>query len=440
MRGAVSGKLDEIANELEKKKNELAFQAEQFKNEKKKMLDDFEREKRQWVTSQLKGKLDSIFDYAMTVLAVHTKEVFTDDPWMPDFVKSLIRDFIDAIWPDVKEEAKDVILQGVAPSKGIAHGEPPCCGCFSPISWIRYTLFPYDRNIWRLIRSPIWWLFTLAYIFPKYGVSQVAYGFNFLIIDQRDEFQLQEFIVKFKSLQFISLGVLSALVGSVQYYICTHQDNCSEWAPQESAWTAALFVLQILLVWFAFLLLRCSRKKGGQYYQLQAHKAAKLKKEGRVDMLNDICVGDTIAMEEAHEASAAQKARSRGRLMKFLIYDFIIFLICVGLACWMAFHNYVSSDAEIGANSDIMGDRGGNWKFKSGLFWLKAFYGFMAFPFVLLLIPGISTLLSHARPTGYNPWGNTVPYIGMEEEMPTPWRPYQIDPKTGKRVENILPL
>jgi hypothetical protein len=160
-----------------------------------------------------------------------------------------------------------------------------------------------------------------------------------------------------------------------------------------------------------------------------------------LDELNNIAMGATFGSDDHRLATEEQMDRARWRLMKFLIYDFVIFLICVGLGVFLALKNFLDDDAQLNKGSanqafqNVNSKQGGNWKFKSGLYWLKAFYGLMSFPFVLLLIPGISTLLSHARPTGYNRWGNCVPYLGHEEEEPTHWRPYAIDKRTGKRRE-----
>jgi hypothetical protein len=46
------------------------------------------------------------------------------------------------------------------------------------------------------------------------------------------------------------LGVLSAMVGAVQYYICTTQEpsSCDRFAPQEQFVALALFILQIFAI------------------------------------------------------------------------------------------------------------------------------------------------------------------------------------------------
>ena len=175
----------------------LAQQASEFAEEKSRMIKQFEQEKKLLLANKIKAGLDGVFDYAMDEFAYHIKDLF-EDPYRPAWAKAMMNDIIDAIWPDVKDEFKDVILTGLAGVTGIEHGEPFCC-CPGPLAWVRYTLYPYDRNIWRLIRDPFWWLWKLLFIFPKWGISQVSYGLWFLALDKGDEYQLQEFIIMFKS-------------------------------------------------------------------------------------------------------------------------------------------------------------------------------------------------------------------------------------------------
>lgn len=57
---------------------------------------------------------------------------------------------------------------------------------------------------------------------------------------------------------------------------------------------------------------------------------------------------------------------------------------------------------------------------KGHIYFSKWVYAVLGFPFLFYSIPVISTLLSRARPTSYDEYGNTVPYIGTidyKEEM-----------------------
>jgi len=401
-----------IGKELFALKERLARQAEQFKEEKLQMLKEFEEEKRRFILGYIQGKLEGFFDHGMNIAAEKLKESIKD-PYMPGFVQNWCDDLVDGIWPDVKMELKDEILKGFGSKVPIHHNVDPSC-CL--LAFFRYQLLPYDRGFWRQLRNPWWWLFTLLSLVPKYGVVQIVYALQFIMIDKSDEFQLFQFIVQFKALQFLTVGIVGSLVGSVQYYICVSASppNCDEWGPKESFWTMLLFCLQVVIIFVAFLLMNCSEKKGGFYYQLEQESRAKLAQKAqrgeRMNVLNELSRND-IEMKEGdrlmhamhYKSETAMLEDSRWRMFKYMIYDLFIFLICVGLVLWMVFGNLLSTDATVTKNGSG-GLTDSNWKFVMGLFWIKIFYGFMSFPFVLLKLPLLSTLISHARPTGYNPY------------------------------------
>lgn len=422
-RDAASNVADRVGDAMDS----LKKQVEELKEEKLKMLREFEDEKRRLIATTIMGKLTQLFDHAMRMLCELVKEQATDDAFMPECVKNMILNLIDSLFPDFKAEVKDAVMTEIVDmDHRIEHGDKPCfghCCCHSPISFLRYTLYPYDRNVWRLIRDPFWWFFNLVSLVPRYAIAQIYYCLLFFVIDKGDEYQLVRFISDFKSLQFVNLGFLSAMIGSVQYFICTSQvpDTCSTYAPQESLFTVGLFVLQVILVWTTFGLISCSTQKGGIYHQLtreakkQIHETAEDKSK-LSGSFTAVFMGEQVT-KEAYEVDEELALLSRGRLLALLIYDLIIFLICVALTIWVAFANLLDTD------SSVQKKGADTWKFQASLYWIKAFYGLMSFPFLLLKVPGIKALYSHAKPTGYNPYGNTVRFLGKEEEGPVPWEP-----------------
>ena len=50
-----------------------------------------------------------------------------------------------------------------------------------------------------------------------------------------------------------------------------------------------------------------------------------------------------------------------------------------------------------------------DWRTSAALHWTKTLYLLLAFPFLLFKLPVLGKLLTHTRPTGYNPRGNVVP-------------------------------
>jgi len=437
-RGMAKEALAEKLADVMAQKESLVREVERLKDEKEAQLRAFAEEQRRGVLQGLVEKYNAIFDYLMNMILVTIKEE-ADDPYMPRFLKRMVDGIIDAVWPGIRDEIKCRVMAEFMKDNPLAHGEPPCCGpLIRPL--IRYTLYPYDRNIFRQIRNPFWWLCFLISIVPYYAISQFYFIAIFFCLDLRDQFQLENYITEFKSFQFISLGIVSAIVGSGQYYVCTTRkpNICENVAPQVELFVCIVFVAQIVFVWLAFLLVNCAVKKGGVYYQQSMVKkddfaSRQQKRDGFLHALRGETL--TIATNDYGRFETALELQCRKRMMGLLVYDFVIFLICVGLALWASFGQMLDPDANVNDNEDTW--HKGNWKYWSTLFWIRAFYGLMSFPFLLLRIPGVSAVFSHARPTGYNPYGVTVPYLGVEEDGPVPWdlgRPFK-DPERQAEYE-----
>ncbi len=84
--------------------------------------------------------------------------------------------------------------------------------------FILYHMFPYDRSIWKSVKNPFWILFTIIGLVPIMG--QFWWLFVFLIKDKSIEHQLCEFIIGFKVSQFLSLGIISTVIGVLKYIRC----------------------------------------------------------------------------------------------------------------------------------------------------------------------------------------------------------------------------
>jgi hypothetical protein len=416
-------KLDEIEREKNLLLDRLKLQAMEFKAREERLLQEFAEEKKNMLLRGLLDKYNSVFEYVMNVLLVTLKEE-TDDPYMPRWFKELVDTIIDSLWPAAKDAVRGQVLIGVEEHRVFAHGEKPCCPLIRP--FFRYQLYPYDRNAWRLIRNPIWWFCFVLSICPYYSISQFYYCLIFLLIDKRDQFQLENFIMEFKCFQFIGLGIISAVIGSGQYYVCTTREpsTCDTVAPKVEIYVIIMFVVQVIFVWIAFGLARCSHKKGGHYYQHSqvTERDLSTKQQKRDGFLN-VLRGEAVAhmAKDTAELDAEVDRMCQRRLTCLLIYDAVTFAICIGLAIWATWFSLLDENAQVDENPDGAGPK--NWKFNGTLFWIRALYGLLSFPFILLRVPGISAAFSHAKPTGYNPYGKTVPYLGTEEDGPVPWDP-----------------
>ena len=53
-----------------------------------------------------------------------------------------------------------------------------------------YTLYPYDKSIFAMMRNPWWIVCMICSMWPLYGFQPVYYLVVFLCIDKTDEFQV----------------------------------------------------------------------------------------------------------------------------------------------------------------------------------------------------------------------------------------------------------
>ncbi|KNC55753.1 uncharacterized protein AMSG_11150 [Thecamonas trahens ATCC 50062] len=354
---------------------------------------------------------------------------------MPAAVQRAVDATIDDIWPDVKIEVMGAVLDKMAVAKvPVDHGRPPpCCGWPGPLAWLRagflYTLRPYDRSLWRRLRNPLFLLLTLASVFPLFGVPQAFYLAVLLAIDHSDEFQLVDFILSFKGVQFITGGLFPACYGAVLYYLCTTGpdspavNECAKTGPTLPLWEAGFFLLQVVMVWLAAALLPRSEKKGGTSLEVLSSAHAQYDVDG-----NGILSPDEVYAFHARHGTPSSDDGSRsgdasavdphspgrivgsccgkpryagrgGRLRAFVILDAFVFLVCFSVIVWAALddHDRRTSIAAEGLSS--------NWRLKSTIYWTKTLYGLLSVHFLIFKVPILGRLLTHARPTGYNRHG-----------------------------------
>lgn len=135
-----------------------------------------------------------------------------------------------------------------------------------------------------MMENPFWWIFLLITLFPYYGVQPFFYAFIFLVIDKGDEYQLVNFILNYKKLQFFTQGVVSGVIGFALFYGCIDygkytsnadfleynldffsSSSCLDYGPGANVSYYAdipAFFSQILFLWIAYLLLPWSKPKG----------------------------------------------------------------------------------------------------------------------------------------------------------------------------------
>merc|ERR1711871_727791 len=140
------------------------------------------------------------------------------DPDMPLCVAQAVDATVAEMWPDVHDEVmghvhetllsmnkKSVDWSYLQPKEPVTCAKAGACGCLRAL--ILYPLFPYDLTIWGQIKRVSFWILQIPNVIPVFGIQQFWWAFLFLLRDKSDDFQLTNFIVSFKGIQFFTIGI-----------------------------------------------------------------------------------------------------------------------------------------------------------------------------------------------------------------------------------------
>ena len=316
-------------------------------------------------------------DLACEKIAAMAKAAVVD-PDMPRPVRKVAEAVVDGFMPEVRdmimESATAAFRKKVDDAAKMTAPAPPCCPNVPARvrAHVLYHMFPHDKTIWACVKDPWWWFYTQALgAFPLWGVT-TAWWFVVLAFKWSespvDEFQLVDFVVSFKASQFTTACVQAMVVGATLYASCI--PDCSDGAPgsepafRETLW---LFFARVLLCWVALGLLPWSAVKGGYHY-------------------------------EPVRGELASVARKGGRVRYWMYYDLVVAAGCLALVIF------------------IYDQPGGtDWVQNAQLFHVKVLYGMLSFPWMVLKLPMMYSLILSLKPTNYNRAGETVrPATGKE--------------------------
>lgn len=308
-------------------------------------------------------------------------ETATDDADMPAPVTRSLRWLIDGIFHDLKVEARkglrDQALKKAEDDQ--TDVQKPCiCTPWGFRAFFLHHFLPYDRSIWGKIRDPVFLIFSLIILFPRFAVRQTFFAFLLFLITvpwPPDEYQLTNFILRFKGTQFITGGVLASLGTMLEMETCERRGwLCPALGPKPFIFQLAELLGNVVLVWVAFLLLPFSKKYGLSKFVAENHLVEERSEKSR-EMQLCCCFGVKV-----HEDRG-------GRLAYLLRYDAFAVAFCMavfGFLCWL-------------------------WESpEMSMFWAETAYGYLSFPFALFMLPGLDRVLTHTEPTGFNEAGKCV--------------------------------
>ncbi|CAD8209339.1 unnamed protein product [Paramecium pentaurelia] len=311
------------------------------------------------------------------------------DPDMCQCVKNLVDDTVDATWPEIVDEVKYQLMLQIGDPYTEIEEKKQTLAFLYPFVWIRnwylYSNYPFDRSVWRQYKTISYWFWYIVSLIPFYGVSQYFYVLDFIMIDKGDEYQLVKFILSFKTMFFITQGVMKALIGYFMLYACTtmnyidnaYQDDCTRKGPGSSIEVFSEVIgqgVQVVLIWLAFFLLSCSKQKGKPIFQYD----------------------DTPQMIEGCFERG-------GRLKYFMFWDIFALGSSIGLF-WLV---YLTQDTR--PNFDNSGDF---------IYFTEICYGMLSFPFLIFNVPFVNGRLTKAKATAYDRKGNCIPAIdGLRKKI-----------------------
>jgi hypothetical protein len=230
------------------------------------------------------------------------------DKAMPAGVKRFVTNLVEALWPEIEKGIIDsfmleVGLQFKAYRLAMRkHDADPPTELFPLMrATLLHSQMPYDLTFWSRMRNPLYAFIFMIFLFPLYGVDAICVTIYWLCLTKLDEYQLVEFIIKCKGLQFLTGGLMAGALGFNKLYQCTIQldqsgpKGCWKKAPGTNKtffFEFSLLLLRTFLVWVTFTVL-WNFEEVNAYFKKQAAKAAT--SDPRRGLIDPKTKGDLLA-------------------------------------------------------------------------------------------------------------------------------------------------
>ena len=367
----------------------------------------------------------------------------TSDPYMPGAVKSAIEYGVDGVWDDLMDEVTQGLrdsLLSEAEDPEIAYPKPTLC--FLHPYWLRsfvlYHFLPYNKSGWEKLYDPWFLLFNILLLVPVFGFRAIVFLVILLFLclpAPPDEFQLFQFIIRFKGTLFFTAGLVSAMLGGFLYFGCIYNESCNVDGPgaTEPGWViVGDQLINMLLAYAAFWILPFSKKYGKRLTYLECRALKAKQDQEAADRAEAAAAGRAYvpAKEEEDDGLTEEDrkfmkpycfgacgplvdSRKAGNLRYLLYWDlFVAIPLTVAWFCLsMAYTGGLTNDSVVNAaGDDVEGQESVRmFRFRACLYWTRVVYAILSFPYVLFAAPGISKIFSHTIPTGFDEWGRCVP-------------------------------
>eukprot|EP00438_Fugacium_kawagutii_P023674 Skav229466 [mRNA] locus=scaffold2591:78436:79209:- [translate_table: standard] len=252
-------------------------------------------------------------------------------------------------------------------------------------------------------------------LIPNAGfrVSVLSMILTFILFPRPpDEFQIINFILLCKGTQFLTGGLVSMGQGATVYFGCFnwHEADMTTCIGERGPGKVssligelADYVGSIVLVWIAFLNLPFA-----QEHRQQKRLKLQTVKDGK---------GSPVS-EPAESQSQRLKIDRGGRMSSLLNYDVACFAFSLLVLLVLSIGNLMvrNEDHQVTVYRHVTED----------IFWCKVLYSLLSMPFALFTIQPLQQVLTHAAPTGFNDFGECVPFkmadnpVGFVNSSPAP--------------------
>ncbi|CAD8104391.1 unnamed protein product [Paramecium sonneborni] len=362
----------EVAAKKAKEQNNTLFQLKAFvsnqattaKKQVKKQLKKLDThiknkilEKKQHINIWIAGQVDAqIVGLMSSIEPKITSSVKKSVPY--DFMQEIFQDTAINLWKDFTDLIRLELRAKLQTSK-VEIKKRDSKGVIQQFrNFILYSLYPADLTNRDHMRRISYQIMKISQLLPYMGIQPIMFIIILLCINKDEEFQLVNYISDYKSIQFITNGLIPCFLAYF-HYLFFDQGPGSHHQVHILIFT---LIVQFLTIWIAYFFLRKSYSRG------------------------------TFLKEQLTITSDSK----RGRLKYFLIYDLITFLISIILS--IILYIYKIKDSPTQTFGDL-------------LFFTRTIYALFSIPFVFFIIPFFVKMLTNAIPTGYDKYGNCIPSL-----------------------------
>ena len=341
------------------------------------------------------------------------KDAVDLDPWMPKAVQAGVEKSWEVLWEEIVDAMRDDWMKNNAGDDHSAQHQalfdlstwPPAPSfCPNVLRTLRarvlYALFPADKSIWYIVQQPLA-IFLMLLLVAPFGISTVMWMLLLLLIE-KGEYQLVNWVLLFKSTNFLKFGLLPLFKNYFELYFRVTAENCHVPDPLDTTANVAnaLFIGSWALGWLAF----------GLYKHRRAQRAAELSD------------GYTVGEGGLQGAVLADDRL----LTRMMIWDFIAFWLVILLGALDLVSRIDGATFSSLGSQFILFFGGGTVDTLHTDFFelLTCVLGLTSMPFLLLKLPELSQFLLRLFPTGYDQAGHLRLMMSIRE-MKKKWEAEQ---------------